>query len=922
MPRVFFPRSSVAMGRSNAGSRRPRLIGRGAIAIILGLLVLGVAGILALRQAAVAETQADLRRLAVIFAEQTARAVQAADMGLQSILEEIRLEGGSTDERLAALVQGIAYHERLIRHTEHLPQVEAYSVIGGDGWALNTSRIWPVPAIRLEDRSYFRHFATGDATGSFVSEPVHNRVNGDRTVYLSRRISGPDGEFMGIVTCAIRLRYFDEVFEAARLADGTSVTLVRADGTVLSRAPGEPGAPGLRFQTPGWHAAAEAGGGAIRIATTPLDARGPRHIHIHKVADFPLLVSIARMETAALARWRGQALGIGMLVALAVALIAALAVVLIRHERAMHDAHLMVVAHAAEMQAGREKLAETTAVLRVTLENIAQGIIMVDGQGRVAMANRRAGELLGLPPGLLGGQPLFADLARHQRESGEHDGLDETVRAMVDRDEVPEHPLVYERRRPNGTTIEVNSIPLPGGGMVRTYTDITARAEAEAMLAQAASHDHLTGLANRNCFGQRLDRALQAAARGGSPFAVLCLDLDGFKSVNDSFGHEVGDGLLQQVSRRMRDTLREGDMLARMGGDEFAALLPGVDGAIAARVAQRLLQSVGQPFEVAGHEVQVGVSIGIVVWPLDGATAEELLRHADAALYQAKAAGKNRWRAHAAELGDREHLRHALEQEMREALAQRQFSLAYQPICEAESGSPVAFEALLRWTHPTRGALPPGEFIPLAEQTGLILPLGRWALEAACAEAAAWAVPARVAVNVSLAQIRAPDFLAVVQGALAHAGLPGHRLDLELTEGLLLEEGEALLEVMQALRGMGVRLVLDDFGATDSNLSHLRGLPFDAVKIDRSFMRALNSDRQARALVTAIMAMAHAIDLQVVGKGVETAEQLAMLRHLRCDLVQGYLLGRPMPGETAREWLWKMAGRRSEMVVPADQATG
>lgn len=912
MPRVLgLPAASVANGGAADGdmalggvaSARTRLVRLGGLALALGLLILGAGGAIMLRRDAVAETQADLRRLAVIFAEQTARAIQSADQGLLAIIDEIAHAGVSDQDSLFRLFQTPAQHAALIRHTEHLPQLEAYTIVAADGRPVNASRIWPMPDVNMADRSYFQHFLRHGATEVFVSEPVRNRLNGEHTIYMARPIIDPEAGLLGVVNVALRLGYFDEVFGAAQLTEGSGVILARDDGTILSRTPYEPGTLGRRIAHPDWHAAARAGGAPYRLDGLAPDGRGSRFGHVAKVAGYPLLISMSRLDSAALARWRGQALAIGAVVLLGALLVLLLATLQVRHSGA-------IAAHARDIAASEAALARTSAVLRVTLENIAQGIIMVDGAGRVAIANRRAAELLGLPAELLAEGSSFAALARHQRAAGEFDSLGENERAVIDRDDVPNHQLVYERRRPDGTVIEVQSLPLSGGGMVRTYTDITARAEAEAMLALAASHDHLTGLVNRNGFSQRLERLLQASCRGPGRFALLCLDLDGFKSVNDSWGHEVGDALLQKVGERMRQTLREGDLLARMGGDEFAILLDGQDGRAAGLVAQRLLEAVGQPYQIGAHKVLVGVSIGIVTWPLDGNTSEELLRRADGALYEAKTAGRNRWCAYASGVGDREHHRLALERDMREALAQQQFSLAYQPICDAQSGQPVGFEALLRWQHPTRGAVSPGEFIPVAELSGLIVPLGRWALEAACAEAASWAMPARIAVNVSPAQFRDPGFLADLRLALARSGLPGNRLEIEMTEGLLLEETEDVVGLMRALRALGVRMVLDDFGTANSNLSYLRGLPFDAVKIDRSFLRALSSDRQARALVTAILAMAHALELEVVGEGVETPEQLAMLRHLHCDLVQGYLLGKPETGAAAREWLWRLAGRQ------------
>lgn len=328
---------------------------------------------------------------------------------------------------------------------------------------------------------------------------------------------------------------------------------------------------------------------------------------------------------------------------------------------------------------------------------------------------------------------------------------------------------------------------------------------------------------------------------------------------------------------------------------------------MAEQLSRRLLDAIRSPYTIGEETVRIGVSIGVAFYPADAGTAEQLLRNADAALYKAKAAGRDTWCAYASADGQRQHERMALELDFRTAVATGQFSLVYQPICDAVTSSPVAFEALVRWNHPTRGVIAPAEFIPIAEQTGLIIPLGRWIIETACAEAAAWAVPLRIAVNLSPAQFRERELVGFIRESLSRTGLKPARLDLEVTEGLLFEDVDDVVKTMRTLRAMGIRMVLDDFGTAHSNLSYLRGFPFEAVKIDRSFMRALNTDRQARALVEAILAMARVLGLEAIGEGVETQEQLALLRHLQCRLVQGYLLGRPAPARETRDWIWGLA---------------
>jgi len=896
--RVPEVRRSISLGH--------RLVAMGS-AVIIGLIFAALLTIQQLRRDAVAETEAANHQLGVVLAEQTERSVQAVDLVLRDLASRIGNYGIQDSADLHRQFGTRAAHEALSRRLADLPQVEAFTIGDAAGALVNLSRTWPLPNISFANGPILRHFRAAPESDIYVTQPWVSPVTGITTVYLARRLRLPDGSFLGLVTAAIRLSYFSELFAAMRLDDGTGVTIVREDGTMLVRSADPSPRAGARVPADEpWYGIVAAGGGRFRSGG-PFDTLGPRYVSVHPLRAYGLVVNVYRLESAAFARWRRQAIEI-TLGTLGATLAFGLVLWAVRRQFAVIAvAQARIREHAEALKAGEARL-------QTTLDHMNQGLIMVEGDGTISVYNQRAIDLLDLPVALMERRPLLTELLAYQKAQGE---FDDTTLVRSDDAAILSHTASYERRRPNGTIIEVHSAPLPGGGMVRTCTDITARAAAEDMLGLAASHDQLTGLANRNGFQNRLDAALAAAQRGGNEVAVLCLDLDRFKAVNDTLGHDAGDRLLTLVAQRMQQVARSTDVLARLGGDEFALVLPGGNAAAAESVAERLLDSIRQPYPLGAETARIGVSIGIALYPADGGTAEQLLRDADSALYRAKAAGRNCWRAHATEDGQREQKRMRLEQDLRAAVELAQFTLAYQPICEATTTEPVAYEALLRWHHASRGAVSPAEFIPIAEQTGLIIPLGRWVIETACAEAATWALPVRVAVNLSPAQFRERDLPGFIAAVLARSGLAATRLDLEVTEGLLLEDTTAVIETMQALRAMGVRMVLDDFGTAHSSLSYLRGFPFDAVKIDRSFMRALNSDRQARALVEAMLAMARALDLEVVGEGVETAEQLALLRHLHCNQVQGYLLGRPAPAEEARQTLWRLATHRPEPVALA-----
>ena len=421
---------------------------------------------------------------------------------------------------------------------------------------------------------------------------------------------------------------------------------------------------------------------------------------------------------------------------------------------------------------------------------------------------------------------------------------------------------------------------------------------ADARIRYLAAHDVLTGALNRASFRDAVKQAAHACRSDGAPpFAVLCIDLDRFKAVNDSLGHQAGDELLRQATRRLQEVARGGDRLARLGGDEFALLQPGAaDGDAVAALARRLVEALAVPYELHGERVQAPASVGAAFYGLDGTDIDELLHRADLALYRAKSQGGGGFSFYDAALDERLRRRRELSADLREAIAQEALDLHFQPMFEAGGSTPVGREALVRWNHPSRGPVPPAEFVPLAEENGLIDRLGHWVLRRACRAAAAWPAPQRVAVNLSVAQFRQGDELVrQVDQALAEAGLEPSRLELEVTESLLISNTEQAIQVLSALRERGVRIAMDDFGTGYSSLAYLWRFPFDKVKIDRSFTRHLGQDPRVDLIVGSIVTLAHALHIRVNAEGVETQVQLDALRERGCDEVQGYLLGRPVP---------------------------
>jgi diguanylate cyclase (GGDEF)-like protein len=442
---------------------------------------------------------------------------------------------------------------------------------------------------------------------------------------------------------------------------------------------------------------------------------------------------------------------------------------------------------------------------------------------------------------------------------------------------------------------------------------MTERRQAEARVEHMARHDALTGLPNRAQLRTRMEEAL-ARARRGEQFAVLCLDLDRFKAVNDTLGHPVGDELLRAVTLRLRSLVRETDTVVRLGGDEFAiiqATLAQPDAATA--LARRLIAELAEPYVIEGHQVVVGASVGIALAPRDGSSADLLLKSADLALYRAKADGRGTWRFFEPEMDARMQARRQLELDLRQALAAGEFHLLYQPLINLVSGRITGFEALLRWHHPERGLVAPADFVPLAEETGLILPLGEWVLREACREAVGWPAEVSVAVNVSAVQFGSPRLVDTVAEALAASGLPGERLEIEVTESIMLQDTAQTMAVLHRLRAFGIRISMDDFGTGYSSLSYLRSFPFDKIKIDQSFVRDLEKRGDARAIVRAISGLGGSLGMRTSAEGVETPEQFEQLRADGCTEGQGYLFGRPVPGKAARALLRDQPG----MVEPS-----
>jgi len=557
--------------------------------------------------------------------------------------------------------------------------------------------------------------------------------------------------------------------------------------------------------------------------------------------------------------------------------------------------------NAIQLISREEELKQLNSRIDIALNNMTHGLCMFDAGEKLIVCNATYVQMYGLTGDeARPGTPL-ARIDAHRAKIGTAAiASPEQVAAVA---QSGQEYSAYTQELMDGRIIAVSQRPMADGGWVAVHEDITERRRAEAKISHLARHDLLTNLPNRVLFREFLEQAF-AAARAGQGFAVLCLDLDHFKTVNDTLGHPVGDELLKLAAARLLSAVQSTDMVARIGGDEFAI----VQTAVArpeqcSELASRIVELLGEPFEVAGRTIDIGTSVGIAIAPADGANPDQLLKNADMALYLAKSDGRGTHRFFEREMDRRLQARHALEVDLRSAIANGEFELHYQPIIRLDNGHVSGFEALVRWNHPQRGMIPPMQFIPLAEETGLIIPLGEWVLRTACAQAARWSEPVGVAVNLSAAQIKGRNLVQIALSALAASGLAPDRLDLEITESVLLQDESNTLATLHQLRGLGVRISMDDFGTGYSSLAYLRSFPFDKIKIDRSFVRDITERRDAQAIIRAVTGLAQSLKISTVIEGIETEEQLAMAKAEGCNEAQGYLFSKPMPERNVAEFL-------------------
>ena len=777
-------------------------------------------------------------------------------------------------------------HEMLKAKIGALSYVGGINLFDSDGALINSSIIWPVPAINVADRAYFKSFKSGARSPLFLVEPVHSRVTGAWTVVLARKLTGRNGEFLGVIGRGIEPAHFEKFFASVALGNDASISMVHRDGTLLARYPHNESMIGHNFKNgPMFQRVLSQGGTATGVFNSPLDGQD-RLGAAYTLSGFPILVVATTTVSAALADWRAQTkflIGVGGLSVLVITAMLFLVVRKLSHQHRLSQQRLW-----------REKRRLDTAV-----NNMTQGLLLFDSSERLIVCNQRYLEMYGLSTEVVKQGCSFREVIAHRKATGSFVGDVDEYCERVRREIGLRKSIIINT--PDERVIQVVNEPLADGGWVATHEDITERRRVEDRITHLAHYDALTDLPNRALFHEQLKRELARIAPG-EQLAVLYIDIDEFKSVNDTLGHLIGDELLKSVAVSLGRCIRDTDFVARLGGDEFAIVQTGVRTADdVTDLVTRVLNTIREPYECLGHQVTTDASIGIALAPQHGADLDQILKNADLAMYAAKSAGRRTYRFFEPEMDARVRARRILEMDLRQAIADGAFEVHYQPCVSLRDNKITGCEALLRWRHSERGMISPAEFIPIAEETGLIDQLGEWVLTTACAEATTWPDHIKLAVNVSPVQFKSGTLALKIVAALAASGLPASRLELEITEAVLIRDDEAALAILHQLRTIGVRIALDDFGTGYSSLSYLQRFPFDKIKIDRCFVNDIAEPDGSSCIVQAVVNIAAARQMTTTAEGVETQQQRELLHALGCAEMQGYLFSPAKPAAEIRQ---------------------
>ncbi len=793
-----------------------------------------------------------------------------------------------TAESFERQMSTLAAHEMLRTKLAPLPHVGGLNLFNVEGRLINTSEMWPVADVSITDRRYFREFTSGRPTPDVIVEPAVSKVTKIWTTIFARKITGRHGELIGFATRGVEPSHFQNFVASLALNSDTTISMIHRDGTVIARYPHDDNLIGKNVaNSPAFRKALRLGGNASgRFAHT---VRGEERVgSVRSLTNFPIMIVAATDVSSALSDWRAQTRLQFFAALLAVVVVIATIFLIVRQLKRQHEA-------------AQRLLSEKSQHLDTAINNMTQGLLLFDSSGRLVICNQRYMDMFGISPAVAVPGCHLRDLIRHRQELGSFVGdVDAYCARFLD----PKDDLVNDTviSTPDGRMIRLIYKRSPDGGWATTLEDVTERRRVAAKIEHLAHYDALTNLPNRTLFQRHAEGLLLQTA--DVQFAILYIDIDEFKRINDSLGHLIGDEFLRGVAGRLLESVGPSDFVARLGGDEFAIVQRDVasDDDVEALIA-KIYRALRTPFDCLGHSLGSDASIGVAIAPRHGSDLFGLLKSADLAMYAAKAAGRRTHRFFEPSMEAQANLRRELERDLRTAIVEGGLEIHYQPIVDLRSGEITGCEALLRWRHPVRGMVSPAEFIPVAEETGLIEEIGQWVLRTACAEAAVWPAHIRLAVNVSPVQFRSPTLSLKVAAALADTGLDPRRLELEITEAVLIADDDAALVALNQLRALGVHIALDDFGTGYSSLSYLQRFPFDKIKIDRSFVKELMRGTGSASIIKAVVSIAADRNMITTAEGVETEQQRETVRLLGCTQMQGYLFSAARPANEIREML-------------------
>ncbi len=831
-----------------------------------------------------------------IFAEYISRVINGTDSQLL-MLRDLYQNNPSTSE-LTHWINNAQFKNDL---------TVQFAVADADGNVLYSSADSSSALVNIADRDHFRFHIDAVKDELYISAPVLGRNSGKWTINLTRRLLSQNGEFNGIIIAALDISKLEGFYNSIDVDASGIISLVGLDGIIRVRSGREPNA--RRFvgesvaNTPLFKMYQHARSGHYwNLGAASTQFNGVRRMISYRVVEgLPLIAVVGLAKDDIFRKADAETTQYYKITAIVTAFVlVVMGFGAVRQMTLLSTTAETARAHQS-LERSNESLELTNRRFDTALENMTHGICMFDASKRLVVCNRQYANLYRLPPELQQVGTTHEAIIAHRVLNGLLVGgsnASAVEKKLESLDRLPlNEPSVRIDELADGRLIRVIRQPMDGGGWVATHEDITAQKRSEMQIIHMARHDILTGLSNRAVLLEKVKEALARNRRTGEVFTIFMLDLDRFKGVNDTLGHHVGDELLKEAAQRLRAALRETDTLARLGGDEFAIIQSGEpeqrEAAIA--LAIRIIESLNDPFEIEGNKLNIGTSIGIAAAPEDGTDCDELLKKADMALYRAKADGRNGYAFFDPAMTAEATARHHMEKDLRRAIANRELELHYQPVIDIKSRRACGVEALVRWRHPEKGLISPAEFIPLAEETGLIVPLGEWVLQQACMDAAKWPAHVKVAVNISSVQFKKGNLLDVILCILVDSGLAPQRLELEITESVLFENEGTNVAMMHQLKNLGISIALDDFGTGYSSLSYLTMFPFDKIKIDKSFTMNMTRNPASAAIIAAVLSLGRSLGVATTAEGVETRQEFRALSASGVNYIQGYFFSRPCP---------------------------